>query len=295
MFPHQFNGESRDSAFEREWCQFQIVNSGWIERRYQHFEPLYLLPGRLVDQFRSHTKPDLAPVSMHKEIVCLKSFLKWAKARKLVTNNPLQDVQYKRPRSTPRSGPNLEQINRILKNAPPSRQPQLAILAFTGMRSSELRHLLSSDIDLKGNWIHIVSRPGAETKTGASRKVPIHPRLRLILEALPKSSSWLFQASPSPRYPTGGHWINTKHLNEDFLKLLGKLDLPAGRDPEGQGYTIHSLRHSFETVCVNARVPQLVIDSWLGHQGDRSMAKVYYGLADKESQKFIKDVPFGTG
>lgn len=137
---------------------------------------------------------------------------------------------------------------------------------------------------------------GAETKTGASRKVPIHPRSRPILEALPKAStSWRFQASPSPRYPDGGHWINTKHLNEDFLKLLGKHGLPAGRDREGRGFTIHSLRHSFETICVDFRIPQLMIDSWPGHQGDRSMASVYYGLAGKESQKFINDVPLGTG
>jgi integrase len=81
-------------------------------------------------------------------------------------------------------------------------------------------------------------------------------------------------------------------LNDSFKALLKKLNLPIGRD---NGYTIHSLRHSFETICINASIPQRVVDAWLGHNSDRSMAAVYYRLSDEESQKFMLMVPFGTG
>ena len=116
------------------------------------------------------------------------------------------------------------------------------------MRSGELQRLRVEDIDLKGNWIHIISREGAETKTGYSRKVPIHAKLKPLLEVLPKMGSWLFTAPPSRKYPMGGHWINTKHLNEDFQRLLTAVGVPAGR--KTGGYSIHSLRNSFETNCV---------------------------------------------
>jgi hypothetical protein len=33
----------------------------------------------------------------------------------------------------------------------------------------------------------------------------------------------------------------------------------------------------------------------MGHWSDRSMASVYYKLADDESQKFMQMVPFGAG
>ena len=69
-----------------------------------------------------------------------------------------------------------------------------------------------------------------------------------------------------------------------------KLGLPRGRF---QGFTIHSLRHSFETIFVNAGIPQRVIDTWLGHNSDRSMASVYYKLSDVDSQLFMQKVPFG--
>lgn len=123
--------------------------------------------------------------------------------------------------------------------------------------------------------------------------MPIHPRLRPLLEAMatPKRS-WFFESPPSPKYPQGGHYINVKHLNDEFVPLLKKLGLRAGRQ---DGFTIHSLRHSFETICVNAGIPQRVIDTWMGHWSDRSMASVYYRLRDEDSQRFMKGVPFGTG
>jgi integrase len=68
--------------------------------------------------------------------------------------------------------------------------------------------------------------------------------------------------------------------------------LPVGR---ANGFTIRSLRHSFETIWVNAGIPQPVIDTWIGHSSDRSMAAVYYRLKDEDSQEFMKKVPFGTG
>ena len=61
------------------------------------------------------------------------------------------------------------------------------------------------------------------------------------------------------------------------------------------GFSIHSLRNSFETICVNAGIPQRVVDTWLGHRTDKSMASVYYKLSDEDSQMFMKKVPLGTG
>lgn len=69
-----------------------------------------------------------------------------------------------------------------------------------------------------------------------------------------------------------------------------KLGLTAGRD--ANGFTIHSLRHFVETHCVNAGIPQRVIDTWLGHKSDRSMAAVYYHLSDEESQHFMHGLDF---
>ncbi len=247
----------------------------------------------LVDQYRAERKKSLKPKSMLNEGTLLKSFFRWCVQRGYLTTSPLENMKFARPKSTPRGGPSLDQINQILATATEPQATQFALLAFTGMRSGELQRLRPEDVDLNGNWIHVVSREGARTKTGQSRKIPIHPRLRPLLQALPKRKRpWLFTASPSEKYPDGNHHISTKRLNEDLLKILKELNIPAGRNG---GFTVHSLRHSFEAINVNAGIPQRVVDTWMGHQSDRSMASIYYRLSDVESQKFMKKVPFGTG
>jgi integrase len=246
-----------------------------------------------IDEFRSLRRLTHSAKSMHNEGVMLKSFFRYCRQRRLIAESPMAEMVFKKPISAPRGGPGLGQIETILAAVGEPRYTQLALLAFSGLRSGELQRLQQLDVDLIGNWIQVVSRVGAETKTGRSRKVPIHPRLRPLLEAMsaPKRT-WFFEAPRSKKYPAGGHVINVKHLNDEFVLLLKKLGLPAGRHA---GFTIHSLRHSFETICVNARIPQRVIDTWMGHWSDRSMASIYYKLADDESQRFMKSVPFGTG
>jgi integrase len=247
----------------------------------------------LFDRFRCHRARDRHPKTMYTEGIVLKQFLRWAHSRKLLTENPIAAVKLSKPALEPKGGPDLRQVDRILAALPEPKRAMVALLAFTGMRAGELQRLKPEDVDLADGWVHVRSRPGAETKTRLSRKVPVHARLLPLLAALPaRPRPWLFTAPPSTRYPLGDHRVNVKLLNEAFLAVVRSLGLRAGRE---DGYTLHSLRHFFETHTVNAGIPQRVVDTWLGHRSDRSMAANYYRLTDEESQRFMVRVPFGDG
>ena len=82
-------------------------------------------------------------------------------------------------------------------------------------------------------------------------------------------------------------------MNERFQGVVSRLGMPVGRNNDG--FVIHSFRHFFERVCVNAGIPQRVIDTWLGHRSDKSMGSVYYSLSEPESQAFMTKVPFSNG
>jgi integrase len=164
------------------------------------------------------------------------------------------------------------------------------VAAFAGMRIGEITRLRIEDVDFRNNWIHIVSRPGLETKSGNTWRVPIHLRLRTILEDLPRGKTgWFFTSRPSRRYPTGGHHINPKHANEDFIKTLIRLGIASGREA---GFTFHSLRASFKTICVNGGIPKEAVDVWQNHAPDRAASNVYYALTDEESQRLMRKAPF---
>ena len=243
------------------------------------------------DRYRGERNAVRHRKTVYTASMVIKQLLKWAKSRKLITENPLADIRLDKPPLEPKYGPSMEQVDAILAAASEPLRNHVAVLSFTGMRAGELQRLRPDDVDLEGGWIHIMSRRGAETKTRTSRKVPIHSRLKLVLEALPKSKGpWFFTAAPSKKFPTGDHHINVKRLNEQFTRLVERLGMPIGREA---GFVIHSLRHYFETFTVNAGVPQRVIDTWLGHRSDKSMAAVYYRLRDEESQTFMMKVPFG--
>jgi integrase len=260
----------------------------------RHVARLGQLTVALFDDFRVERKKDHGPRSMFHEAVVIKQWLKWCVSRRWLPENPLASYKLSKPKLERRGGPSLDQVNQILKAAKEPTRTQLALLAFTGARSGEVQRLRPEDVDLDGGWIKVVSRPGAETKTRQSRKVPIHARLRPLLEAMSKRKRpWFFTARPSRKYPTGDHWLNPKRVNETFLGLIKSLKLPAGRG--AGGFTIHSLRHFFETFCTNNGTPQRVVDAWLGHTGDQSMGANYYKLSDEDSQSFMLKVPFGTG
>jgi integrase len=244
------------------------------------------------DRFRAARRQEVHRKTLYTEGVVVKQFFRWCKSRKLIPENPIAEFKLNKPLLEPKGGPGLDQVNRILATLEEPDRTPVAVLAFSGLRSGELQRLRVEDLDLVGNWLHIRSREGLETKTGQSRKVPIHPRLRPLLEALPKRRRlWLFVQCSGKWDAEAGPPLNVKKLNERFLAVLAALEMPAGR---ANGFTLHSLRHFFETYTVNERIPQRVVDAWLGHHGDKSMAAIYYKLQDEDSQRFMKQVPFGT-
>lgn len=58
-------------------------------------------------------------------------------------------------------------------------------------------------------------------------------------------------------------------MQDKFKKIINKL----GLNPK---YTIHSLRHTFITNCQDNRIPEHIIQNWVGHVIGSKVTKSVY-------------------
>lgn len=249
------------------------------------------ISARLYDGYRAQRAKQIDTYTSYNHGMILITMLKWCRSRRLISENPLDGYKLTKPRRRHHMAPTLAQVNAMLNAADEPIRTILATLAFTGMRVGELQQLRPQHLDLDGGWIHIVSRADWQTKTGNSRKVPIHPRLRSYLQAVPRSKRPLVFSMPTNGDNTNGYAaVDEGKLNDAAKKLAASIGLPVGR--KVGGFVVHSLRHFFLTHCLNARVPKYAVDYWVGHTGDQSVGKQYYGLTDQELQELMNTVSF---
>lgn len=245
----------------------------------------------LIDEYRSERLKTKQMSTVNHESELLRQFLSWSVSRKLLIDNPMKLMKFSHPKRDPQPALKCTPLVQVLNLATPRLQILLSTLLMTGMRIGELQHLRHEDVDFESGWIHVMSRPGAETKTKCSRKIPMHPHLRTILEKKSHSPGvWFFCAEPSDRYPDGDHTITPKRINEEFQSLLKRCSIVVGR--KSRGFTLHSLRHCFETVCVNEKIPTVLVDRWMGHSSRGSMGTIYYDDDEERAHQLMQEVNF---
>jgi integrase len=284
-----------NSRADKTIVKYKKATSNFLKYvREQHVSKMSRVQPIHFDRFRTMRMNECTAYSVYTECVIIKQFFVWAYNMKLIPQNQLIQYRLCQPVRRQHPSPSYEEVDSILPSLAAHYYLPALVLACTGMRSNEVRHLRPKDVDLKNSWIHIVSRSNARTKSQESRKVPIHRTCLLpMLQSHRPGDEWYFTMPPSRKYPKGGHWLNTKKMNEAFLKAVKKAGLKSGR--QDLGYTIHSLRHFLKTHAINNGVPLPIADLWVGHRVSGQMNNIYYRLSDEESQKNMNKLPLSFG
>lgn len=175
-----------------------------------------------------------------------------------------------------------DQIRSILKEADSigylSRSPKaeliypaiIRILCCCGLRSSEVRMLKRSDVDLNTGILYI-----RKSKNDASRYVPVSESLRIYLSEYTQKMMfqpkdiWMF---PSPR----GGYLSAVALGEMCKKLFGRAGiqvLATGRYPRvhdlRHSHIIHALDHMVNEEGMDIYTALPIISAYVGHSGIR--------------------------
>jgi integrase len=139
-------------------------------------------------------KVGLAPITMRNYLIALKTALGWAVDQKLLPALPSFPT-VKVPRKKPQPVPPAD-FERMLSKAPDQIWRTYLLCGwYGGLRLSEARHLRweQSDtcpwLDLSANRIVL---PAVFAKSAEDQWVPLHPKLRDALEALPRTDPEVF-------------------------------------------------------------------------------------------------------
>lgn len=193
---------------------------------------------------------------------------------RLIDYNPIKALEITKHQKKHGKAFTVEQEQAFIKACESTtRGIAFIICIYTGLRRGELLALTADDINIEGRTVSVskqyIDGRFDKPKTSSSvRQVPIFDNLYkyLISAELPKAGR-LFP-------------IKEHALREHFQNALKK----AGLDE--QGFTIHSLRHTFITRCAERGIARHIVQRWAGHATPDMTENVYTHLnTDFEQQQ----------
>ena len=217
------------------------------------------------------------------EVVIIKQLMNFALSRGMIHANPVKGLRISKRKRRPQPCWSTEEVERILARAGEPHVWEYTILADTGFRIGELRHLTWDDVDFQNNLLHVREKRVSDReywkpKDGDQRSVPMSPRVRALLERLPRHSTWVVTAPKSPKYPKGDARISLDRALRVLKRILRRLRL-AGH--------LHTFRHSLISRALLNGVPEAVVREWDGHV-DSNILKLYTHIASSASQQAMQ-------
>lgn len=254
---HKNHKESDEITFSQMWELWLKYDSDQIidktvqeyRRKYQCYcKPLYdrpyseLRPKDFIDIME---KGNLSNGTKNNILKFFRALDRCAYKLEIVDRKATEAIPYyKKIETTKRNPFSEEEIKKLWNNLDVPDVDLVLILLYTGFRSGELAKLKLKDINLEENFMI----GGSKTKAGKDRQVPIHPRIKPLIE------NRMTQAKKDTLLN-----YTAKTLREHFKAALKTLKM---------NHIPHECRHTFVTRLDNAGANRVCVNKIVGHAGN---------------------------
>ncbi len=193
-----------------------------------------------------------SPATINRELACLRKLLNLAVDLTVLVENPLTGKlrMLKEPEGRVRYLKPAE-ADRLLAECADHIRPVVHLALLTGMRRNELLGLPWSEVDLERG---VVRLPGARTKNGRPRLVPLSQEARRVLRGARKEA---IESCPLVFHRRGKP---LRSIRDGFLEAVKRAGL---RD-----FHFHDTRHSFASALAMRGVSlQAIAEPWPWRSG----------------------------
>lgn len=200
----------------------------------------------------------------------------------LISFNPMENVVLAKHQKQIRNALTRNDQQLLISALKDCKWKDIFLLAlYQGLRRGEVCALTSYDLDFDKRKISINKSAdninvSGKTKTESStRIIPMFKASFELLQKYKEVSGKLFNISPNK-------------LNEILTE--------ACRSAGIKHYTIHELRHTFATNCLEAGIPIKQVQVWLGHSSSKITSDIYTHISSDFEQKntMLFDTHFDT-
>jgi len=238
------------------------------------------------------SKVDYANSTIKKMYIILNQCFKEALKRKIILDNPMLDVR--KPKSTKKTKKiraltldEQKKLIEVIRNENVRYAEQMLISMFTGMRMGEINALSVNDLNTSFNFINIdktISKgehgeafvnDTAKTENG-NRQIPINETVRPVIEKI--ISEYKATDDNVLFHTSAGTLIATSVVNTEFRRIVDKYGI---QDKSVKGdLSLHSLRHTYATRCIESGMPPKVLQHLMGHSDIKVTLDTYADVFD---------------
>ena len=271
-----------------------------VLRRWRETIP----PGLLVaDVNASHLRPyvhddSITNASQRKRYRHVRAFLNWCVENGHLQNTPLDDVRQPKEQKKAAAFLSTDAVEKLLRTIDAhheitediaGRKPDddwlkamIHVGVCTGLRRGELLRLHWRDVDLQQGFLTVRSAPGAETKSGHERRIPLRGDALNVLRQMDEERS---STLDGPVFvDSRGRQIKPSRASKRFTFFMRKAKLP-----DRERLRLHSLRHTCGSWLAMQGVPMKAIQAILGHSTMHITSETYSHVHDDVLVKAMEE------